>query len=99
MKKIFTSVFILFSLCTIAQVNIGEAAPEISLPDAKGTVTAGNSSPTRDGASFVLVVSEKMLKTLNVKPMERFVSYAVCAIETRIMGVGHVYAIPSVLKL
>ncbi|HMX95864.1 MAG TPA: acetyl-CoA C-acyltransferase [Bacteroidia bacterium] len=66
--------------------------------DAKGTVTAGNSSQTSDGASFVLVVSEKMLKTLNVKPMARFVSYAVCAIEPRIMGVGPVYAIPSVLK-
>ena len=66
--------------------------------DVKGTVTAGNSSQTSDGASFVLVVSEKMLKTLNVKPMARFVSYAVCAIEPRIMGVGPVYAIPSVLK-
>ncbi|HRH83670.1 MAG TPA: acetyl-CoA C-acyltransferase [Bacteroidia bacterium] len=66
--------------------------------DAKGTVTAGNSSQTSDGASFVLVVSEKMLKTLNVKPLARFVSYAVCAIEPRIMGVGPVYAIPSVLK-
>ena len=66
--------------------------------DAKGTVTAGNSSQTSDGASFVLVVSEKMLKTLDVKPLARFVSYAVSAIEPRIMGIGPVYAIPSVLK-
>ncbi len=66
--------------------------------DAKGSVTAGNSSQTSDGASFVIVVSEAMLKKLNATPVARFVSYAVSALEPRIMGVGPVYAIPSALK-
>lgn len=66
--------------------------------DTKGTVTAGNSSQTSDGAAFVIVVSEKMLKQLNVKPIARFISYAVAAIEPRIMGVGPIEAIPAVLK-
>jgi acetyl-CoA acyltransferase len=63
-----------------------------------GTVTAGNSSQTSDGAAFVIVVSEKMLKKLNVKPLARFVSYAVAGVEPRIMGIGPVEAIPLVLK-
>lgn len=66
--------------------------------DAKGTVTAGNSSQTSDGAAFVLVVSEKMLKTLNVQPVARFVTYAVAAVEPRVMGIGPVEAIPMALK-
>lgn len=66
--------------------------------DAKGTVTAGNSSQTSDGAAFVLIVSEKMLKQLNVKPIARFVDYAVAGVEPRIMGIGPVEAIPRVLK-
>lgn len=66
--------------------------------DAKGSVTAGNSSQTSDGAAFVLVVSEKMLKQLNATPRLRFVSYAVSAIEPRIMGVGPIEAIPAALK-
>lgn len=66
--------------------------------DALGSVTAGNSSQTSDGASFLLVVSEKMLKELNVKPIARMVSYSVSALEPRIMGVGPIYAIPSALK-
>ena len=66
--------------------------------DAKGTVTAGNSSQTSDGAAFVMVVSEKMLKQLNVKPIARFVSYAVTGVEPRIMGIGPVEAIPMALK-
>jgi len=66
--------------------------------DALGSVTAGNSSQTSDGASFLLVVSEKMLKELNVKPIARLVSYSVSALEPRIMGVGPIYAIPSALK-
>jgi acetyl-CoA acyltransferase len=65
--------------------------------DAKGSVTAGNSSQTSDGAAFVLVVSEKMLKQLNVQPRLRFVSYAVAGVEPRIMGIGPVKAIPAVL--
>jgi len=66
--------------------------------DAKGTVTAGNSSQTSDGAAFVLVVSEKMLKQLNVNPIARFVDYAVAGVEPRVMGIGPVEAIPKVLK-
>ena len=66
--------------------------------DARGTVTAGNSSQTSDGAAFVLVVSEKMLKQLNVKPIARLVDYAVAGVEPRIMGIGPVEAIPKVLK-
>jgi acetyl-CoA acyltransferase len=66
--------------------------------DAKGSVTAGNSSQTSDGAAFVLVVSEKMLKQLNMQPRMRFVGYAVAGVEPRIMGIGPVKAIPAVLK-
>jgi acetyl-CoA acyltransferase len=66
--------------------------------DAKGSVTAGNSSQTSDGAAFVIVVSEKMLKQLNVNPIARLVDYAVAAVEPRIMGIGPVEAIPKVLK-
>ena len=66
--------------------------------DARGSVTAGNSSQTSDGAAFVLVVSESMLKKLNVSPIARFVSYAVAGVEPRIMGIGPVEAIPAALK-
>lgn len=66
--------------------------------DARGSVTAGNSSQTSDGAAFVLVVSEKMLKQLNATPRLRFVSYAVAGVEPRIMGIGPVEAIPAALK-
>lgn len=66
--------------------------------DARGSVTAGNSSQTSDGAAFVLVVSERMLKELNVQPIARLVSYHVAALEPRIMGVGPIYAIPEALK-
>ena len=66
--------------------------------DAKGSVTAGNSSQTSDGAAFVLVVSEKMLKQLNVQPIARFVTYAVAGVEPRIMGIGPVEAIPQALR-
>ncbi|WP_461632878.1 acetyl-CoA C-acyltransferase [Labilibaculum euxinus] len=63
-----------------------------------GSVTAGNSSQTSDGAAFVLVVSEKMLKQLNVEPIARFVSYSVAGVEPKHMGIGPVEAIPKVLK-
>ena len=66
--------------------------------DARGSVTAGNSSQTSDGAAFVLVVSEKMLKQLNATPRLRFVSYAVAGVEPRIMGIGPIEAIPAALK-
>jgi acetyl-CoA acyltransferase len=63
-----------------------------------GTVTAGNSSQTSDGAAFVLVVSEKMLKELNVEPIARLASYHVSGLEPRIMGVGPIHAVPQALK-
>jgi acetyl-CoA acyltransferase len=66
---------------------------------ASGTVTAGNSSQTSDGAAFVIVVSEKMLKQLNVQPIARLVSYAVGGVPPRIMGIGPVEAIPKALRL
>lgn len=66
--------------------------------DAKGTVTAGNSSQTSDGAAFVLIVSEAKLKELNVEPIARLVSYAVAGVPPRIMGIGPVIAIPKALK-
>lgn len=66
--------------------------------DAKGSVTAGNSSQTSDGAAFVMVVSERMLKELNVKPIAQLKSYHVAALEPRIMGVGPIYAIPGALQ-
>jgi acetyl-CoA acyltransferase len=65
---------------------------------AGGSVTAGNSSQTSDGAAFVLVVSEKMLKQLNVDPIARMVSYSVAGVPPRIMGIGPIEAIPMALK-
>ncbi len=67
--------------------------------DAKGSVTAGNASQTSDGAAFVLVVSEKMLKELGVEPIARLRSYAVAGVPPRIMGIGPVEAIPKALKV
>ncbi len=63
-----------------------------------GSVTAGNSSQTSDGAAFVLVMSEKMMKVLNIEPIARLKSYAVVGVEPRIMGIGPVEAIPNALK-
>ncbi len=65
---------------------------------AGGMVTAGNSSQTSDGAAFVLVVSERMLKELNVKPIARLASYHVSGLEPRIMGVGPIHAVPKALE-
>ena len=64
-----------------------------------GTVTAGNSSQTSDGAAFVLVVSEKKMKELNVEPIARLVSYGVAGVPPRIMGIGPIFAIPKALKM
>ena len=65
---------------------------------ADGTVTAGNSSQTSDGAAFVVVMSESMVKELNLQPIGRLVACAVAGVEPRIMGIGPVAAIPKVLK-
>lgn len=67
--------------------------------DAKGSVTAGNSSQTSDGAAFVMIVSEKFMKENNLKPIARLVSYAVAGVPPRIMGIGPIAAIPKALKL
>lgn len=67
--------------------------------DQHGTVTAGNASQTSDGAAFVLVMSEKMVKELNLEPVARLASYAVVGVEPRIMGIGPVDAIPKALKM
>ncbi len=64
-----------------------------------GKVTAGNSSQTSDGAAFVLVMSEKLMKQLNVPPQARMMSYAVAGVDPRIMGIGPVKAIPKALEL
>lgn len=63
-----------------------------------GCVTAGNSSQTSDGAAFVIVMSEKMVNELQLKPIGRLVNCAVAGVEPRIMGIGPVAAIPKVLK-
>ncbi len=65
---------------------------------ADGSVTAGNSSQTSDGAAFVMVVSEQFLKDHNLKPIARMVSHAVAGVPPRIMGIGPVEAIPKALK-
>jgi len=63
-----------------------------------GVVTAGNSSQTSDGAAFVIVMGEKMMNELGLKPIGRLVNCAVAGVHPRIMGIGPVAAIPKVLK-
>ncbi len=65
---------------------------------AGGCVTAGNSSQTSDGAAFVIVMSERMINELGLKPIARLVSSAVAGVHPRIMGIGPVAAIPKALK-
>ena len=65
---------------------------------AGGSVTAGNSSQMSDGAAFVLIMSEEMVKELNIEPIARMVNYAAAGVEPRIMGIGPVKAIPKALK-
>jgi len=65
---------------------------------AGGSVTAGNSSQMSDGAAFVMVMSEAMVKELNLEPIARLVNYAAAGVEPRIMGIGPVKAIPKALK-
>src|SRR5882672_6659009 len=66
---------------------------------AGGSVTAGNSSQTSDGAAFVIVMSEKMVKQLTLTPIARMMSYATAGVDPRIMGIGPVAAIPKALKI
>ena len=63
-----------------------------------GTVTAGNSSQTSDGAAFVMLMSKKMVQKLNIKPIAKMISYAVSGVEPKHMGIGPIEAIPKALK-
>jgi acetyl-CoA acyltransferase len=65
---------------------------------AKGSVTAGNSSQMSDGAAAAMVVSERLVKELNLKPLARFVSYAVAGVPPEVMGIGPVEAVPLALS-
>ena len=64
----------------------------------KGTVTAGNSSQTSNGAAFVMLMSEKMMNELKLTPIAKLKSYAICGVEPKHMGIGPVEAIPLALK-
>ncbi len=66
---------------------------------ARGSVTAGNSSQMSDGAGAVVLMSERMVRQLNLQPLARFVSYAVAGVPARIMGIGPIAAIPKALEL
>lgn len=81
-----------------ADTNLEALAKLKPVFDAKGVVTAGNSSQTSDGAAFVMVVSEKFLKQHNLKPIARLVSFAAAGVPPRIMGIGPVAAIPKALN-
>ncbi|TPE45183.1 acetyl-CoA C-acyltransferase [Pontibacter mangrovi] len=65
---------------------------------AGGSVTAGNSSQTSDGAAFVIVMSERMVKELNLEPIARLISYGTGGVDPRIMGMGPIAAVPKALK-
>jgi acetyl-CoA acyltransferase len=65
---------------------------------AKGTVTAGNSSQTSDGAAFVIVMSETLVNQLGLKPIARLVNCVSAGVHPRVMGIGPVEAVPKVLK-
>ena len=64
---------------------------------AGGSVTAGNSSQTSDGAGFVIVMSERLMKELNLNPIARMASYSVAGCEPSLMGIGPIFAIPKAL--
>ncbi len=66
---------------------------------ADGSVTAGNSSQTSDGAAFVLVMSEKMMLELGLKPMARLLTYKVVGVDPRVMGIGPIEAIPAAIEM
>ena len=81
-----------------AGTSIEALAGLIPVFAADGSVTAGNSSQMSDGAAFVLIMSEAMVKELNLEPIARMISYAATGVEPRIMGIGPVTAIPKALK-
>lgn len=82
-----------------ADTNLEALAKLKPVFDAKGSVTAGNSSQTSDGAAFVMIVSEKFMKENNLTPIARMVSFASAGVPPRIMGIGPIAAIPKALKL
>lgn len=65
---------------------------------ADGVVTAGNSSQTSDGAAFVMVMSERKMNELGLKPIAKLISYAVAGVPPRVMGIGPIFAIPKALE-
>ena len=81
-------------------LGLARSAPvaAIGLVAQGGSVTAGNSSPTTDGAAFAVIMSEKLVKQLNLKPIARMMSYAVAGVDPRIMGIGPVAAVPKALE-
>lgn len=81
-----------------ADTNPGALARLKPVFAATGSVTAGNSSQMSDGAAFVLIMSEDMVKEYNLTPIARMVSYAAAGVEPRIMGIGPVKAIPKAVK-
>ena len=81
-----------------ADANLAALAKLRPVFSAKGSVTAGNSSQTSDGAGALILVSEKILKQFNLTPLARFVSFAVRGVPPEIMGIGPKEAIPAALK-
>ncbi len=65
----------------------------------RGTVTAGNSSQTSDGAAALMVMSRKRADEMGLKPLARFVSFAVGGVPPEVMGIGPIVAVPKALKL
>ncbi len=84
--------------CVRAETNMESLAQLRPAFKQGGQVTAGNSSPTSDGAAFVMVMSEKMVKEHNLEPIARMVSYSAAGVNPRIMGIGPVEAVPKALK-
>lgn len=81
-----------------ADTNLDALAKLRPVFAADGSVTAGNSSQMSDGAAFVLIMSEELVKELGVTPIARLVNFASAGVEPRIMGIGPVKAIPKALK-
>ena len=81
-----------------ADTNLDVLAKLRPVFSANGSVTAGNSSQMSDGASFLMVVSEKMLKKMKIDPIAKLTNYSVAGLPPKIMGMGPVKAIPKVLK-
>jgi len=84
-----------WSIPTKARAALAKLRPVFA---ANGSVTAGNSSQTSDGAAFVLVMSERMVKELNLEPIARMVTYATEGVAPRIMGMGPIAAVPKALR-